>query len=367
MNTLAQASGDVNSVSDASKAQLAIEATQKIISKIKRGDTTNLDSQIDEFISDNQSNQHLPWQIHKIARKFGQCIRYEEAKGLYQKLVQDYPNTEYGQNAVLEAERMKISALVDSGQESQAQAEITSLIANHGSRADADSTLYFIARRFERARKCSIDRYNKAISIHQHIIDTWPDSQFKERCRLDIQKNQLLTSIDSGNDSNVVAELNQLITNNKGVSHMEHVVSRIAEQYNKLGQKAELEVDRANIKANYQKAVGIWEIFFTTGFEQSKYTPVAYHWAGEAYHKSSDYAKALVCYQAIASLYPDYKFAPYAQFKTGLCYRNLKFKGLIAPETADSLAIEVFQKVIDHYPDSVYADQSQDWIAQISQ
>jgi len=145
--------------------------------------------------------------------------------------MRDYPNTEYGSEAVLGVPRTKISALIDTGEEDKAQGEITKLIVEQASNSDLGDTLYFLARRFERAKKCSINRYSKAMAIYRHVINNWPGSRDGSRARLDILKVPLLIAIETGNDSSVISELDQLIADNRGVSHMGHVISRIAEQY----------------------------------------------------------------------------------------------------------------------------------------
>ena len=364
VKAIADSSSDEDATADSAKARLALATIERILSKIQRNDDNNLDSEIASLVADYQGNGDLPKRLHSIARRFGKCIRYEEAGAVYQRILRDYPDTEYGSEAVLGAPRMKISALIDGGEEDKAQGEIAKLMSEQASMPDLGDTLYFLARRFERAKKCSINRYSKAIAIHQHVINNWPGSRDASRARLDILKDQLLIAIETGNDSSVISELDQLMASNKGAGHLKHTVSRIAEQYFKNAQQYDLQHDSEKAKAYYEKAVVVWEKFFGSNFKKNSYTPEAYYWAAMCHQKLENYQQSIYYCQKIVDDHPDYRLAGNGLFLIGHNSEKLKESGALSGSQADLKTKTAYEQLLEKYPGSQHAQYARNWLNQ---
>jgi len=74
--------------------------------------------------------------------------KYSEAKEIYRKILQQYPNSEYVQGANLGIGTANIMSLIESGKTGQAQAAITGLVAEFGDDMDLAAVLENIANSY---------------------------------------------------------------------------------------------------------------------------------------------------------------------------------------------------------------------------
>lgn len=95
----------------------------------------------------------------------------------------------------------------------------------------------------------------------------------------------------------------------------------------------------------------------------SSHTPTAEVALGDAYFKAGNYAAAATSYIEFLEMNPRHELVPYALFRTGLANYSM-FKTVDRPQPHMIEAREYFQRVIDSYPDSEYAEYARYYIVQ---
>lgn len=95
----------------------------------------------------------------------------------------------------------------------------------------------------------------------------------------------------------------------------------------------------------------------------SPHTPTAEVALGDAYFKSENYTAAVNVYLEFLEMNPRHELVPYVLFRAGLANYN-KFSTVDRPQTHMVEAQEFFQRVVDSYPDSEYAEHARYYIGQ---
>ena len=112
-----------------------------------------------------------PESLYDTARGYVQSKKYEEVKGLYQQIIQQYPSSPYASKAQMGIAEMDIISNINVGKISEAQAGINSLIANFSGHPDLPKALYYIGRKYRWS-----NQYGEARNHYQQVVQQYPDS-----------------------------------------------------------------------------------------------------------------------------------------------------------------------------------------------
>ncbi|MCK4786373.1 MAG: tetratricopeptide repeat protein [Desulfobacteraceae bacterium] len=208
----------------ASKTQLAVPRMD-VLSHIGSKNHNAAEAAIGSLITSFSGHSGLPSSLYDIARRYERAKKYEEAKGVYQQIIQQYPDSSTAGRARLAVPRINIFSLIESGNDSAAQA-VNSLVTNFSGHSDLSEALYDIARRYESSKK-----YERAKNIYQQIINQFPDSSHAARAQLIVSKINIFSLIESGNYSSAQAAVDSLIADFSGHSYLPSVLYDIARRY----------------------------------------------------------------------------------------------------------------------------------------
>jgi len=126
---------------------------------------------IDELTADFAGHPDLAQALYRIARQYEQRPRnYHKAKSIYQAIVNDFPDSEHGLKAELNVSKINVILRIESGEDSDAESAIDSLIADSNDFQRLPGALYRIAEKYRRA-----GQYADANDIYQEIIEQYPD------------------------------------------------------------------------------------------------------------------------------------------------------------------------------------------------
>jgi outer membrane protein assembly factor BamD len=89
-------------------------------------------------------------------------------------------------------------------------------------------------------------------------------------------------------------------------------------------------------------------------YPYSKYSILAELKLGDAQFLNKDYADAAIAYEEFARLHPRNEVVPYVLYQNGMCH-FLSFTTIDRDQEETRLAMEVFQRLIQTYPQSEYA------------
>ena len=339
--------------SAAGKAELAIERAD-IFSLIESGQTAG--SEINSLIANFSGHPDLPEALYDTAIRYERVKKYEEAKSIYQQVIQQYPDSSHSARARLIAPKVNILLLIESADFSAAQTAVNGLTAEFSGHSLLPLVLGDIARIYEWAGK-----YQQAKDIYQHVVQQYPETIYASKVRLNIPKNRILSLIDAGDDSEAQAEIDKLVVDFRGDKNTGWTLSRLAEQYYvKAGQLEEQGlVDEA--RQHIQKAIAIYERAINE-FPGSAAAEACYL-VGNHYRKSGEYEKSAQYYQKVADEYSGYRMAWNAQFMIGWNYEKLKESGALSESEADAKIRTAYQQVVERYPDCKAVNIAQSWLS----
>lgn len=169
----------------AGKVPLTVPRTN-IVSLITAGQETEAEAAIDSLITNFSADPALPEALDNIAHRYEWTGRYEKAQSLYQQIAQQYPASSYAETAQLEMSKVDILQLVESGEDSEAETAIGSLITDFNDYRNLAEAVSRVAEQYQTkalrmeaegsATFQEIDAcLSKAIAIWERVIDELQD------------------------------------------------------------------------------------------------------------------------------------------------------------------------------------------------
>ncbi|MHC4104945.1 MAG: tetratricopeptide repeat protein, partial [Planctomycetota bacterium] len=209
---------DYPSSSYVNKSQLAISRVGALFN-IKSGQEASAQTAIASLKTAFSNNPALPRTLYEIARRYGKSKKYEQAKGLYQDIVSNYPDTANSKHA-LSSQKQLVFLAMSQNQYGPAQQALNKLITDFSGHKKLLTALYDIAWTYEQS-----GRYDQATSIYQQIIQKHPNinrsgqispNDYRaDKAGLDIGKCQILALIDAeepNKPDTVLAAIDKLIS-----------------------------------------------------------------------------------------------------------------------------------------------------------
>jgi tetratricopeptide (TPR) repeat protein len=127
----------------------------------------------------------LPGTLYWIAEEYKWSERFEDAKGIYQKIIRSYPDSSFADKSRLGIARAEVTSLVFSQNYDRAREAIDKMIADFNDHPDLPGTLYWIADAYRWS-----DRYEEADNIYRLAIQKIPpDSPFAGKAKLGISNS----------------------------------------------------------------------------------------------------------------------------------------------------------------------------------
>jgi tetratricopeptide (TPR) repeat protein len=237
--------------------------------------------------------------------KFG---RYEDAKQVCQYVVEHWPDNSYTgiTRAKIEQIDLAMSGWTLTDTEINAQKDLAMVYINNDKMADAQTIIDQLLADcagdprgadalFDIGRSCQNNgKYEKALELHQYIVNTWP----RHNMAMWSQSCIAICNIGLGNIEAADAAMQKLFTDYSGNSRIAEAFYDIARQYYSFDQ--------------YQNAIQIFKM--------------------------------------IVRDWPDYEYAWSAQSWIGECYEKLKDSGSLPQPQADLLIEAAYREVITNHP-----------------
>jgi len=296
--------------------------------------------------------------LYAIAQKYSPPRKFKEAESVYKQLIQLFPDSPHAVEALFRAPKIHIFYLIQSGNYTEAQAAIDRFTADFAKHPALPGIVYWFAKEFEAAK-----RYDKAKGTYQQVVWQYPKSSHADKALLSVPKMDVLSSIESGNDTAAQEALDTLIADFNDHPGLPEAVFVIGEKYyNKAFQCGNER--SAEAKDSFQKALAVWkQIIEELPKLNSTVTAHAYHFSAECYRRMRQYSKAVEYYQIVVDNWPDYKDAWWAQYNIGRCYQEMMVDGTISESEADEKTRPAFRQLLERYPDCQRAQDVKEWLA----
>jgi len=328
----------------------------------------------------------VPATLYNIAKKHDGLRKYEEAKGVWELLLKQYPGSSPASDAQIYLSKRNILSLIDTKDYAKAQAELDKLTTDFVSHPELAEAMYAIAERYELPGK-----YAEARSLYEQIVQVYADSPYAAKARYDGPEIYIFSLIASGKYTEAHEAIDKFTADFVDYPRLPGTLYWFAKRLDAAGQyeqarniyqqvawqypndahatKALIGASKmdalCSIQAGDDTAVqkvldtliadfsnhpDLAETIFTVG-EKHYYEATSKRKDGHTDQAKESYAKALAVWQKIITeLAVDPTYTAHAYYFSAVCHRRLDEHGE---------AIEYFQTVINKWPDYQYA-----WSAQ---
>ena len=327
-------------------AQLYL-ARRNITSLIKAKDFTTAQEELDGLISDFNDHPDYAESLCAIAHSYEWPRKFEKAESLYERAAQLDPKNPHVIKAQFNAPKLHIFSLIKSEKYTEAHAAIDEFTADFDKNAALPGILYWIAKDFEAAKE-----YEEAKGMYQQVAWQYPKSSHADKAVLSVSKMDVLSSIESGNETAAQEIIDILIVDFNDHPDLADAIFELGHKYYSKARLSLKDDLKEQVIEYYRKAIAQWERIIQQ-LPHCSYTPRAYYGAAVVYSQElGEYLKGIEYYQAIVDNWPDYEYAWNAQFFVGKYYEKLKNSGKVSESEANQQIEKAYMGVLEKYPDS---------------
>jgi len=203
-----------NAIANQPKAGYAVWCQMEVAwVNIAIGNYNEAQAEVAKLASDYKDDPNLPWTLNIIADHYTWVSKYEQAKEVYQQVIQKDPNNPYAGKARMGIARADALSLIGSKSYTDAQVAVEKMKGDFGDNPDLPEVLYQVAQQFGWER-----RYDEAKDIYQQIVQRYPSNPYTAKAQKCIQKtgqisNIISSLIESGNYKQAQSAADELIAN----------------------------------------------------------------------------------------------------------------------------------------------------------
>ncbi|MGB2808813.1 MAG: tetratricopeptide repeat protein [Sedimentisphaerales bacterium] len=304
------------------------------------GDDPNAVAAIDKLVTRFPKNPHIAGVVYEMAKSYRRSKKDEKANQICHLVIDNWPK---GEHAML-AQADLIKSYLALGNNAAAEAGVDKLLADFSKQGRIAQAVYDIAKQYH-----TLQKYEKASLLYQHVIDKYPDDKFMILSHVGIAG----INIDLGDDAAAQAVIDTLIADFNDHPDLPEAVFVIGEQYYYKAFEDPNKCRRVKSEENLFKAKDIWERIITQCPEsQSIGLKHAQYFTAVCYRRFGEYEKAITHYQKVVDNWPDYQYAWSAQYLIGSCYEKLKNLRSLPESEAYPKIEQAYKAVVEKYPDS---------------
>jgi tetratricopeptide (TPR) repeat protein len=408
------------------KGEYAILAqTDLAISNIFLRDGQAAEAAVEKLLTDYSGDERIAEAVYYVAHHYRGFQRYEKANRLYQRIINNWPQSKHAKWAQLALAMSDVIA-------SNAKADDTA-IENLISRFSGDANINITKAVHDIAQQYRwLEKFDKARELYQYVLAHGPEDKYA----IWSQMGLVISNVRLGDMKAAEAEIGKLLSKYSSSKYIASVIYDIAQQccwadrYDKARPYYQYVVDhrpqseharwsRMGLAAldilplievgnqtktqaaidsliadfsdcpylsdaisvivagyhnritaveqpaneDYRNLIQVWEK--ATGIlpNFSFRYPDSYFSIADCYHGVGEYNKAIQCYNTVLDNWPGHQYAWHAQFMVGLCYEGLKDTGAVEKSAADEQTRAAYERVIQKYPNCPAAEYARAWIS----
>lgn len=312
---------------------------------IANGKFQDAEETINNMLTAAAGNPTMPATLFKIAREFKEVGGYDVTIRIYQKIAQEYSNSEFADKARMGVDKLKIWNLIKAGDASGALVALDKLIADYKGNDDLPHTVHGVALKLEEK-----GFYPQAKTIYQKVKTDYADDRMAEVAAVDLKLCDIRAMVRNSSYASVKAELNKLMSDFSGHHQLPKAIWRVGAEYYQQAIRLEVQGSTEQTRELYQNAAEVLDIVISQ-LPSSSAIPEACNYAGTCYEKLGEYEKANACYQKTIDNFPAYGLRWNMMFLLGRNYEMMKKEGTISAEQADMQVKAMYKRLLTEYPD----------------
>jgi TolA-binding protein len=143
-------------------------------SLIESQDFEEAEEAFDKLVADFDGHPNLEDTLYAIARQYGEAGVYEDERGVYQLIIQKYPDSQYMNVAEIGVSKTELSSFIAAEDYNKVDAAIKQMIVDHLNNDRIGDALYEIAYNYYYSQ----GKYEKAAEFFQRVVTDWPDNKY---------------------------------------------------------------------------------------------------------------------------------------------------------------------------------------------
>jgi tetratricopeptide (TPR) repeat protein len=345
-----------NKSSDTSLSQQAKlwSARSSVCSLIGKAKDTEVIAATDKLMSDFAGDAGLADAVYWISKEYewkkGTSINragwYDTPNSVYQKIMQQFSDTPYGQQAEWDqkrlAHRMNIFKLMKEPNQAATDAAIETMAIDLKGRPELAGELYWIACGYEEHP----NKMPQAEKIYERIVKDCPGTDEADRASLDLQRRIICDLFDTGDANTATALLDKFIANFSQNPYSGTCLGRAVIGFYFAGAKFRDNNQSEKSKQYYQIAADIWQKLPKDTLQKGMETTYLYFYIAINYHELGRWADAIANYQKVLDDQPDFEYACGIQAAIGGCYEKLRDEESVPKEQVNPLIEETYKTAL---------------------
>jgi len=327
----------------ADKAELGISKT-KVLHFIVVQDYNAAGQALNEMVAAFPNHPNLADELYWIGRAYGYWERHEEEKNMYQRIIQNHPDSPYVDRAKIGFAKADVQSLIMSKDYDGAKQALDKLVTDFPNHPDLPETLYWIAERYAWE-----GRFDDSKILYQQIIQKYPDSPFSSKARTGLSKVNALTLVMSQDPNRASEALEKIVDDFNDNPNLLKDILRIAleTRYKQACSRQQKEGTNEQVKEGFRNAKSIAEMIEKIFPDSAADLPEAHLYIAYCDYQLGENAEAAESCQKIISDWPDYGYIHYAQLLIASSYEKLAESGVISTSEAGYQIEQALAAVIE--------------------
>jgi tetratricopeptide (TPR) repeat protein len=339
------------------KSDLALKAQRKLITLYIHTDrNSEAQADFDKMLADYAGNPNLAEEIYWVGRGYRVAEDYGKATSLYQKVIEQYPNSPFANRSRINIQNMEVWSLIKAGQIEQAKTQFGKMVQDFSSESYLPEAMFWTARKFRQA-----NQYEEATNIYTQMIQKYPQDSFSNKAVVELSNCMIQQLIEKGKHNEAIAAIGKMFTDNANNPQVLSVASRIAELYQVKSREFDKQGNTAETQASLARSAAILEMMIAKAPAAANIAET-YCLAGDCYYRIGNYGKSVDCYKKVLTEHPDYEGRWNAQFMVGRNYEAMKKAGQMSGAEADGKIKEAYEHLLAEYPDCQAARHARKWL-----
>jgi tetratricopeptide (TPR) repeat protein len=333
-------------------------ARSNVCSLIAKSTDTAIAAGIDKLMNDFAGDAGLAEAVYWIGKEYewkkGTTINrigwYDTPNSVYQKIMQEFGDTPYGQQAEWDqkrlAHRMKIFNLMKEPNQAATDAAIEAMAKDLKGRPELAGELYWVACGYEEYP----DKLPQAKQIYERIVKECQGTDEGDRASLDFRRRILCDVLDSGDVNSAYTLLDKFIADFNQHPYVGDCLGRVTIGCYKKATELTEQKQTEKARQYRELSANIWERMQKDKLQVATDATYLYLYVGANYLEMRRLENTIDIFQKLLADYPDFEHACSVQTAMSWCYEQLRDSGSLPKEAANSILEEMYKSILTNHP-----------------
>jgi len=340
-----------------------------LINRVKNQESLEALEQLEKDFADREDIAEMVYWICKESEWTASQLeerktRYELPIRMLREFADKYPDSEYAQKAIDDAEKLeyrtKLFILIEQGDDDGVNEVVAAMIADINDINNLGPELHWVAKEYELYG----GGQERAKGFYLHVLKSLPGCAEAKHGLLDVMRMEIFDLIEAGKLEKAQLATDALMLKYKNDPYIHQCICRIGKMYCEMGEVAVTEERKAvgQEKTEYQQQQKLFygeaQKLYRKMLEelpQSGEGTASAHWGLAVSSKYvGAYEEAIEHFRIVAVEYREFMYACNAACQVAWCYNNMVRDGIISKSEADPQIENAYLEAIELFKGTKY-------------